>query len=569
MDRCSAPLIKLPDEHQTERKVPANPPPRESCSTGDSRQFDGRQAVQDSVPEVPADDPVAGKRCEGADGETGKPVTLDIGDEHRVLGYARKRRDQTRDFVECEVMQQHRRQHNVEAAGTERQRESVGAQMVDRRETARLGDSAGHGVAMAVERDDVERATRLARPAHQPASDLAAATTHVQHPDLLGRQPRCKHGEAGNDGSRTAAEAIGRGKLTERPPGSLGGGTEDLGAFEARWRDPDRHGLPEGSLSGFGSPIKHVSSSGARIGKRSAEVQIVLNPRAGQGRGLALIEPLLSGLRRRGYRPSVLLTRDRTHALRWARDCAQPPNYLICLAGDDTLDDLAGVAIRHQIPIISVPLGFGNVFPQAFGHRADVPAILDLLEVDRRLDVDVGLWQGADGAARFFIAVSIYGFLETIKAMGEERIDHGGRVHRTTDYLLAAVKWLSWRQPLPAAAIEVDGEIVVEQAALAIVANLPVFPGKLVFSHDADPLDGLLDVCVVLGRSKRALCTALFGLLIDAPGGTQRVLRRKGRIVRIRPAGGASHPPGQNGGAETLTILPRALPVLVPSSGAR
>lgn len=487
-------MIKLPDEHQTERKVPANPPPHESCRTGDSRQLDGREAAQDSVPEVPTDDPVAGKRCEGADGDAGKPVALDIGDEHRVFGHTRKHREQTRGFVEGEVMQHHRRQYDVEATGTEWQREGVGAQMVDLRETARLGGGAGHCVAVAVERDDVERTTRLARPTHQPASDLAAATTHVQHPDVPGREPRRKPGEAGNDGSRTAAEAIGRGEFIKRSLGSCRSGTEDLVGFEARWGDPGRHCLAEGSLSGCGSPIKHAGRGGARIGKRSVEIQIVLNPRAGQGRGLALIEPLLSGLRIRGYCPSVLVTKDRTHAQRWAKDCGRPPDYLICLAGDDTLDDLAGVAIRHQIPIISVPLGFGNVFPQAFGHRADVPAILDLLEAGRRINIDVGLWQGADSTARPFIAVSIYGFLETIKAMGEERIDHGGRVHRTTDYLLAAVKWLSWRQPLPAAAIEVDGETVVEHATLAVVANLPVFPGKLVFSHDADPLDGLLDV---------------------------------------------------------------------------
>lgn len=314
--------------------------------------------------------------------------------------------------------------------------------------------------------------------------------------------------------------------------------------------------------------MKHETRAPASIGKRAAEVQIVLNPRAGRGRGLALIDPLLGELRRRGYRPSVLVTEDRTHALRWAQDCRRPPDYLISLAGDDTLDDLAEAAIRHRIPIVSTPLGFGNVCPQAFGHRAEIPAILDLLEAGRRIDIDVGLRQSANGAARYFLAVAIYGFIETIKAMGEEGIDRGGHLRRMIGYLLATAKWLSPEEALPAVAIEVDGERVSQGAALAVVANLPVFPGKLVFTRDADPRDGLLDICVVSGRTKRALLAALFGLLFAAPGAERRVLRRKGRVIRVLPAPGGARS-GPDGGAETLTVVPRALPVLVPPEEAR
>src|SRR5260221_999994 len=118
--------------------------------------------------------------------------------------------------------------------------------------------------------------------------------------------------------------------------------------------------------------MKHENYAPVSMGKRLAEVQIVLNPRAGRGHGLVLVEPLVSALKRRGHRPSVLVTEDCGHARRWAADCRRPPDYLISLAGDDTLNDLAEAVIRHRIPIISPPLGFGNVCSQAFGHRAEV-----------------------------------------------------------------------------------------------------------------------------------------------------------------------------------------------------
>jgi len=186
--------------------------------------------------------------------------------------------------------------------------------------------------------------------------------------------------------------------------------------------------------------MKHESDPPVSTEKRSPEVQIVLNPRAGRGHGLVLVEPLTSELKRRGYSPSVLVTEDPGHARRWAKECRQPPDYLISLAGDDTLDDLAEAVIRHRIPIIAPPVGFGNVCAQAFGHRAEISAILDLLEAGRCIDVDVGVRQSADGAESFFLDVFIHGFVETIKLMGEDGIDRVSNTRRIAGYLLAAAK---------------------------------------------------------------------------------------------------------------------------------
>jgi len=315
--------------------------------------------------------------------------------------------------------------------------------------------------------------------------------------------------------------------------------------------------------------MKHENLAPVSTGERLAEVQIVLNPRAGRGQGLLLVEPLVRELKRRNYRASVLVTEDGGHARRWATDCRRPPDYLISLAGDDTLNDLAGAVIRHRIPIISPPLGFGNVCSQAFGHRAEVSAILDLLEAGRCIDIDAGLRQSADGAESFFLDVTIHGFVETIRLMGEEGIGRVSHARRMAGYLLAAAKWLSSPLLSSTMVIEVDGETVSERASLALVANVPAFPGKLVFIPDADPCDGLFDVCIVLGDTKRALLAALCGLLLAAPSREQLLLRRRGRVVRIRPTAGGGQHLGRDSGAETLTVLPRAVPVLMPATEMR
>src|ERR1700730_12808410 len=330
----------------------------------------------------------------------------------------------------------------------------------------------------------------------------------------------------------------------------------------------DRMSLVEDSVAAHRLPMKHGSAGPASIGKDSPEGQLGVNPQAGRGQAVAFVEPLLDGLKARGYRASVLVTEDRTHALRWADACQVPPDYLICIGGDDTLDYLCPAAIKQQIPVIVVPTGFGNVCAQVFGHRAEIPGILELLESGRRIDMDVGLRQGPNGDTGVFLAVTIYGFIETIKAMGEHGIDRGGGTRQTLGYLFATAKWLSPRQALPSVTVEVDGEMITDGAALVVVANMPVFPGKLVFTREANPLDGLLEVCVVTGDTKRGLLFALLSLLHDGPVGQHRILRRRGLMVRIAPVSpsGPAVPPSPNAWSETLTVLPRALPVLVPPS---
>ena len=79
----SLPLIKLADEYQAEGEVPTNSRACEAGGTSELGQFTRREAMQNGVPEVAADQAVAGERREHADGDARKPVTLDIGDQHR------------------------------------------------------------------------------------------------------------------------------------------------------------------------------------------------------------------------------------------------------------------------------------------------------------------------------------------------------------------------------------------------------------------------------------------------------------------------------------------------------
>lgn len=130
-------------------------------------------------------------------------------------------------------MQHHRRDHKIEAAWTEGQSESVTANMLDFRQSMRTSGGAGDCLAMAVERDDVERAADLARPVHQPQDNVAAAAAHIENPELARWEPRGERGEIDENAWCATAEAVRSGQLVKRLPSTRDGSAEFLRRVEA------------------------------------------------------------------------------------------------------------------------------------------------------------------------------------------------------------------------------------------------------------------------------------------------------------------------------------------------
>jgi len=130
-------------------------------------------------------------------------------------------------------------------------------------------------------------------------------------------------------------------------------------------------------------------------------------------------------------------------------------------------------------------------------------------------------------------------------------VEPGGVAERHTHEVEQAMYVLDGR-----ALVEVDGERLPGEAALAIVANVPTYRGFLNLTPLASPLDGLLDVFCVPRTTKLRLVSLLFAALLRPPSGRGPAISRRARRVWLEVEGRAS---------EELTVLPGALPVLVPA----
>jgi diacylglycerol kinase family enzyme len=256
-------------------------------------------------------------------------------------------------------------------------------------------------------------------------------------------------------------------------------------------------------------------------------VQIVVTPGSGDGRARSTARRLQKALAHRGYESRVQTFADLDRLLQWSATCAPEFSHLVAVGGDATLSAAAAAAVRLSIPFVPVPCGFGNMFARAFGFRDDTRRVIELFERGQVQLVDVGMANGNE----IFLSHRSYGLL-AYYMMGER-------------FLVSA--------PLTAVRVEVEGTVLTEDGAVVTVANVETYRGFLSLTPTASPIDGVLDIFAIPGRSKLRVWTRIFKLLLRLPGRWSGVSLCHGRNVRVTA----------NGRTDELTLRRRALPLLV------
>lgn len=279
-------------------------------------------------------------------------------------------------------------------------------------------------------------------------------------------------------------------------------------------------------------------------------IQIFATPGSGNGRALALARRLQGALEARGWRTRLDAFADVRRLARWRRPRGARISHIVCVGGDGTMSAAAQAAIRHQIPFVPVPSGFGNLFARAFGHRGRVDEVVELLDHGEVIRADAATANG-----EIFLCHSSYGMLAQIQAA----VEAVGAQPRSWLGRLLAYVWTARRflvdPPRGAIRVEVDGRIVSRQAALVTVANVEAYGGFLSLTPAASPTDGMLDVFVLPRTTRLALWGRLLRRLLRLPTDAADA-----RLVRGRRVSVAEGPV-----RDEIEVLPRALRLLVAS----
>ena len=294
-------------------------------------------------------------------------------------------------------------------------------------------------------------------------------------------------------------------------------------------------------------------------GEQLKRIPVIINPISGQGIGLKVLPRIEAGLRELGYEPEIFQTQKGGDARDIAAATPDDTPYIVTLGGDGTLNEVLNGVVPREITMAVFPTGTGNVFCKEIGLRRDVDFFLSLFKTGRVKRFDIGR---AD--SRTFISVSGAGFnAEVVRRM--DRANRGNM--RMIEYIFPVIH-ACLAYDFPPIRVEVDGELVVEDAFLVEVGNTASYGGPMEFTSLARPDDGLLDICAIRKTARLTVLKHLFGTVTRMHLHYREVKYFKGKHVRLsstKPV--PTHVDGDENGMlpVSYTIMPMAARVLVPA----
>ena len=256
-----------------------------------------------------------------------------------------------------------------------------------------------------------------------------------------------------------------------------------------------------------------------------AAVHLLVSPRGGRGRAAAAAPVVRRVIEQAGHTPVDLSGASAQESAEAARAAvAAGAERLVAVGGDGALHlALQGVAGTDAV-LGLVPAGTGNDYARAFGlfGLSVEEAAARALGPSRRVDVirtDRARWVAFNVTGGFTVDVD--------GRAGRMRFPRGPS--RYTVAALLTMPGLRHRE----LAVTVDGQRSEYRSALFAVANTPTFGGGMAICPDAEPDDGLLDVCVVGPASRSTMLRLLPKVFGGGHVGNRHVHILRGRAVTV------------------------------------
>jgi len=298
---------------------------------------------------------------------------------------------------------------------------------------------------------------------------------------------------------------------------------------------------------------------------RFSRALLVVNPAS--RRGSHFHGPATAAFDRAGVQCDVVLTRHAGHGAELASSVAGRYDVIFTLGGDGTAMEVVGALAtdRGHPPVGILAGGTGNLLARTLGIPLDVSrAVPALLEgVEER--VDLGVLSGArEGHNRRFAFAAGVGIDATMIAETSATLKR---------HLGVPAYMLSWtraalRRETFGIRVEVDGEVVAQEASSVMVANFGAVLSDLIrLGPGIRQDDGKLDLCVFSPGTAMDAARVAWKLLTKDFSADPCMLYRAGRHFRVETI----PPRAVQADGELLgttpfevTVEPQAAQLLVP-----
>ena len=220
-------------------------------------------------------------------------------------------------------------------------------------------------------------------------------------------------------------------------------------------------------------------------------VRIIVNPHAGRGRALKVLEKVERVLTQVGWRYETALTQAPGHAIEIARESAGAELPVVAaIGGDGTVNEVIQGVSGTNTSLAIIPGGTGNDHARSLGIPLAPEKAAELLWRGKIIKMDVGSERD-----RLFGCLASIGFPVDV-------IDHTNKKKQLVKGSLAILSsvWQTLTNlQYHDVTMTLDDRSISATTCGIFVLNTPSAGGGLRFSPNADITDGLLDV-VVIGK---------------------------------------------------------------------
>ncbi len=299
---------------------------------------------------------------------------------------------------------------------------------------------------------------------------------------------------------------------------------------------------------------------------------LIFNPNAGQAAQLQQqLDRAVTIWRNAGWQVDRAPTQYSGHATLIARQAALDGyDYAIAAGGDGTVNEVMNGLIHSKTALGTVPIGTINIWAREMGLPMDIIGAAKQLLTAEVKTIDVGQTRQIQNsqADRAFLLMAGIGFdaavTETVDIREKKKLG-------AIAYVKQAIQ-LAWQFRGVRTLLRIDGKRVRGRILMIIIGNSQLYGGVVKMTAHAIVDDGLLDVCVIKGRSMLTAPLRLFSIFTRNYNRDPKVAYFKAKRIDIQ---GKKKLPIQIDGdflgrsPMRFEIIPRSLRVLVPANADR